>query len=163
MKKWLIIALILACASCSQVEERAENELFLNTSPNKPLILDVDFSTDVDDVCAVRIATALDDQGVIDLKCVGYSVRGENNLQAMRGMLLHEGKDDVPIGRSSVDIPDTSPYWSLMTRHDDGKGEVMDAVKLYRKILAESKRRVDIITTGYVTNIELLLKSEPDE
>jgi hypothetical protein len=81
----------------------------------------------------------------------------------MRGMLLHEGKDDVPIGRSSVDIPDTSPYWSLMARHDDGKGEVMDAVKLYRKILAESKRRVDIITTGYVTNIELLLKSEPDE
>jgi hypothetical protein len=163
MKKWLFITLILACTSCSQVEERAENELFLNTSPRKPLILDVDFSTDVDDVCAVRIATALDDQGVIDLKCVGYSVRGKNNLQAMRGMLLHDGKSDIPIGRSSVDIPDTSPYWDLMTKYDDGKGEVMDAVSLYRKILAESKRRVDIITTGYVTNIELLLKSEADE
>ena len=88
MKKWLFITLILACTSCSQVEERAENELFLNTSPGKPLILDVDFSTDVDDVCAVRIATALDDQGVIDLKCVGYSVRGKNNLQAIVTYLL---------------------------------------------------------------------------
>ena len=114
MKRWYIF-ILLAVVSCSQVEERNDDELFLNTSPRKPLILDVDFSTDVDDVCAVRMATALDDQGVIDLKCVGYSVRGKNNLQAMRGMLLHDGKGDIPIGRSSVDIPDTSPYWDLKT------------------------------------------------
>lgn len=163
MKKWYFISLVVACVGCSQIEERDNNQLFLNTSPNKPVILDVDFCADVDDVCAVRIATALDDEGVIDLKCVGYSVRGEHAIPAMRGMLLFDDKPDVPIGSSSADITDVSPYWGVLTKYDDGNAEVMDAVALYRKILAESKRRVDIITTGFVTNIELLLKSEADE
>ena len=143
--------------------ERTINELYLNTAPGKKVILDVDMCTDVDDVCAVRIATAFDDEGVIDLKGVAYSVTGKNNLDALRGFLLFENKPGVLIGKSSVDIPDESPYWDLMCEYSDGSVNAYDAVKMYRKILAESDTYVDIITTGYVTNVEKLLKSEADE
>ena len=44
--------------------DRNPHELFLNSSPEKKVILDVDMCTDVDDVCAVRIATAFDDEGI---------------------------------------------------------------------------------------------------
>ena len=72
------------------------------------MILDVDMCTDVDDVCAVRIATALDDDGTIDLKGVAYSIVGKNNLEALRGFLLYENKPDVLIGKSMANNPDES-------------------------------------------------------
>lgn len=50
-----------------------------------------------------------------------------------------------------------------MAEYSDGKVDAYEAVKMYRKILAESDTPVDIVTTGYTTNIECLLKSEPDE
>ena len=73
------------------IGDRNPHELFLNSSPGKKMILDVDMCTDVDDVCAVRIATAFDDEGIIDLRGIAYSVTAENNLEAMRGFLLYEG------------------------------------------------------------------------
>lgn len=161
------ILLIAGCQPAndgSELESRDENELYLNTTPGKKMIVDLDMCTDVDDACALRVATALDDENVIDLVGVTLSVTGPNNVEAARGMLLFDGKPDVPIGRSVVDNePHESPYWDLMAEYDDGKAEVMDAVSLYRKILAESDSRVDIVTTGYVTNLEYLLKSGPDE
>lgn len=144
-------------------EDRNINELYLNTTPQKKVILDVDMCTDVDDVCAVRMATALDDDGIIDLKGIAYSIVGKNNLEALRGFLIYENKPEVLIGKSSVDIPDESPYWDLMCEYNDGKVNAYDAVKMYRKILAQSDTYVDIITTGYATNVESLLKSNPDE
>ena len=143
---------------------RNPDELFLNTTPHKKMIVDVDMCTDVDDACALRIATALDDDGIIDLQGVAFSVNGPNNLDALRGFLLHEGKPDVLIGKSAVaNPPEESPDWDLMAEYSDGKVDAYEAVKMYRKILAKSDTPVDIVTTGYTTNIECLLKSEPDE
>ena len=170
MKKLsLIVTGVLLLAGCqpksdSLMADRDENNLFLNTAPGKKMIVDLDMCTDVDDACAIRLATALDDDSIIDLQAVTLSVTGPNNLEATRGFLLYDGKPDVPIGRSVVDNePHESPYWDIMAEYDDGKGEVYDAVKLYRKVLAEADSPVDIVTTGYVTNLEYLLKSEPDE
>ena len=127
---------------------RNPDELFLNTTPHKKMIVDVDMCTDVDDACALRIATALDDDGIIDLQGVAFSVNGPNNLDALRGFLLHEGKPDVLIGKSAVaNPPEESPYWDLMAEYSDGKVDAYEAVKMYRKILAESDTPVDIVTT----------------
>ncbi len=176
MKKTLAIIIFLPLLGCKAPAtmpesrnhivstDRNTQELYLNNAPGKKMILDVDMCTDVDDVCAVRIATAFDDEGIIDLQGVAFSVVGENNLEALRGFLLYEGKPDVLIGKSSADnIPDSSPYWELMQEYSDGEVNAYDAVKMYRKILAESDTPVDIVTTGYVTNLEMLLKSEQDE
>lgn len=136
---------------------------FLNTSPGKAVILDVDMSTDVDDVCAVRIATAMDTAGIISLKGVMYSVTGENNVQALRGLLLHDGKPEVKIGTCAIEEPDTSPYWDVLSSYSDSGGDIDDAVRQYRKILSDSYTPVDIVTTGYLTNLQYLLMSGPDD
>ncbi|MBP3516995.1 MAG: hypothetical protein J6K31_01015 [Parabacteroides sp.] len=166
----LFIGVILL-GSCRPVGNQADlnadrdsNALFLNMAPHKKMIVDVDMCTDVDDACALRIATALDDDGVIDLMGVAFSVNGPNNLEALRGFLLYEGKPDVLIGKSAVaNGPEESPYWDLMAEYSDGNVHAYEAVKMYRKILSESDTPVDIVTTGYTTNIECLLKSEADE
>lgn len=168
-KSSAIITGVLLLAGCqpksgSLIADRDENNLFLNTAPGKKMIVDLDMCTDVDDACAIRLATALDDDSIIDLQAVTLSVTGPNNIEATRGFLVHDGKTDIPIGRSAVDNwPHESPYWDIMAEYDDGKAEVYDAVKLYRKVLAEADSPVDIVTTGYVSNLEYLLKSGPDE
>lgn len=147
------------------IEEEVLEEGFpyLNTAAGKPVILDVDMSTDVDDVCAVRIATAMDTAGIISLEAVMYSVTGDNNVQALRGLLLHDGKPDVKIGTCSIDEPDTSPYWDILATYSDNGGNIDSAVRQYRKILSETSDPVDIVITGYMTNLEYLLKSGPDD
>ena len=168
IKPLIIIMALCALPGCrmqsaAQSARRADT-LCLRSERHKPVILDVDMCTDVDDVCALRIATALDDAGVISLRGVAYSVRGGNNIEAMRGMLVYDGKRRVPIGRTAVpNGPETSPYWDILAAYNDGRGRVYDAVTLYRRILASSKRPVDIITTGYVSNLEALIKSGPDK
>lgn len=141
------------------------NELYLNRNTNKPIILDVDMCTDVDDLCAVRVATALDDAGIIDLKAFTTCINGNQNLEAMRGIMAHDGKQDVLLGTASNPIGSDSPYWEFLLPYNDGMvNEVRDtAVRQMRKVLSSSSDKVDIVTTGFVTNIEALLKSTPDD
>jgi hypothetical protein len=128
-----------------------------------PIILDEDFCTDVDDVEAVRIATALSDAGYAEIRAIMLSTSGYANTHAMHGLLCYDGYPNVPIGVSSVEIPDGSPYWGeLWHRYSDETTLVTaDAVNLYKAVLASTDRKIRIITTGYVTNIAELLK-DPD-
>lgn len=130
-----------------------------------PFIVDLDFSTDVDDVCAVRVANILDKRGVIDLKAMMLCVTGENIIDAMQGLLDYDDMDGVDIGTSALNIVDTSPYWNTLAEYNKTNDErvVKDSVKLYRQILINNIHDVTIVTTGYLTNIAELLKSEPDE
>ena len=147
--------------SCAETESKTN--VFLTSANNKPVILDVDMSTDVDDVCAIRMATSMDDAGVIDLKGVMFSVTGENNVQALRGLLVHDGKQDVLIGTCSIQEPDVSPYWNTLAEYNDDGGDIDTAVRQYRKILQNSDELVDIVVTGYATNLEYLLESKADD
>lgn len=143
--------------------KRDDVSAFLNTKANKKVILDVDMSTDVDDVCAIRMATSMDSASLIDLVGVMSSITGDKNIDAIRGLLLHDGHSDVLIGKSNVEEPDTSPYWEVLSMYSDGGGDIDSAVRQYRKILVSANKPVDIVTTGYLTNLEYLLKSGPDD
>lgn len=149
---------------CEQVKQEEDERLYQKRlyEPPVPLILDMDFSTDVDDVCAVRIATSLDKLGQIDLKAVGLCIRGENNLSALNGMLNQAGYGDVPLGRSFAFIEDTSEYWGTLSSYARADFQIEESVYLYRRILSESEKPVVICTTGYLQNISALLKSQPD-
>ena len=141
-----------------------KNDVYLNKEPKKPVIIDLDMAGDIDDVCAFRIADGLDDEGQIDLKMVALSVNGGDKIiKATDGMLTHDKMKDVIIGKCSHQYSEPSTYWDTMSECYSGNYEVIDAVKGYRKILAESNRRVDIVTTGYTFNIEGLIKSKPDK
>lgn len=129
----------------------------------KAFILDMDFCTDVDDVCALRVAQTLDRQEVIDLKAVTLTTNAENNenITAVDGMLAYY-EMDVPIGKPTVYIPDTSPYWNVLSEYSDKDFEEYDSVKLWRRIISENEKTT-IVTTGYLTNLSEFCKSGPDE
>ena len=125
------------------------------------VILDVDMSTDTDDLLAVRGCERLDNEGKETLIGVCMSVSGGE--RALASLLTYDGFGDIPVGISSVYIPDESPYWEYLESVSTPSNTMADAVEVYRKLLSESEERVSIITTGYLTNIQMLLESEADE
>lgn len=139
-----------------------ENVLKVNSSP-KPFILDMDFSTDVDDVMALRLANNLHKQGIIEIKAIGLSTSDEDlqNLKAVNGLLNYDGIYNIPLGYSHQYIEDSSPYWDVLDDYYDTYF-CYDSVSLYRYIISRSKKPVTICTTGFLNNIADLVKSEPD-
>ena len=126
-----------------------------------PTILDVDMATDVDDATAVRIATELDKEGFIDIKGVAFSVNPNNGneVKAMEGALDYMGLYDVPIGQASTDHYDYSPYYGAMWGYKVVDHPVYaNAVNMYKAILEEAPNKVRIVTTGFLLNIQELLK-----
>lgn len=127
----------------------------------RSFILDVDMNTDTDDLWAIRAAGNLNSSGENKLLAIMMSVSGGE--EALSSFLTYEGMAEIPIGRCSIDLSDSSPYWEYLQTLGIGVNEKYDAVKLYRKILSESDSRISIVTTGYLTNIKALLESPPDE
>lgn len=130
-----------------------------------PFILDMDFSSDVDDVCALRLANNLHKSGVIELKAIMLSTSDINNmnLKAVNGLLNYDGIKNIQIGYSHQFIQDNSPYWNILTEYfDQDNYFISDSVYLYRYIIVNSDKPVTICTTGYLNNIADLLQSPPD-
>lgn len=128
-----------------------------------PTIVDLDFSTDVDDVVAVRMATSLDKLGRIELIGMALCTTGYNSIEALHGLLSYDGYADLPLGTAALDEPDESPYWDILAQYSNGNINRENAVRFYRRLLTNSDLKVNIITTGYTTNIAELLKSQPDD
>ena len=129
-----------------------------------PVILDLDFCTDVDDAVSVRMATVLDANEVGTLKAVGLcttdSSGADLNVKALHGILCNDGYGEIPIGTAHTEEPDSSPYWGVCAEYSDGVMNTQDAVELYKNVLRECYFPVTIVTTGYMNNIEHLLKDE---
>lgn len=133
-----------------------------NNLAQNPIILDMDFCTDVDDAVAVRMATTLDDMNVCTLMAVGLCTTpydgSDVNIRAVHGILSSDGYGEVPIGKSHVTEPDTSPYWDVCSKYSITEPKVVDAVELYKEVLNKCYNKVTIVTTGYLTNIQYLLE-----
>lgn len=136
---------------------------YINMSQN-PIILDMDFCTDVDDAVAVRMATTLDGMNVCSLMAVGLCTTSNDgtdiNLRAANGLLNYDGYGTVPIGSAHIEEPDTSPYWNVCAGYSTNDFEIMDAVDLYKIVLDSCYNKVTIVTTGYLNNIRYLLEDE---
>lgn len=123
------------------------------------VILDEDFSTDVDDVLAVRMATKAHKLGYINLACVGLSCSNYNAIRAMHGLLSYDGFPDIPIGTCSENITQDNVYWGELWNYGDNSKLIQyNSINLYKDILQQSDTKVRIITTGYLYNIANLLK-----
>ena len=137
---------------------------FFGINSTKPFILDMDYSTDVDDILALRVANNLHKQGIIELKAIGLSTSDEEdlNIKAVDGLLDYDNIDNIPIGYSHQYIEDSSPYWDILSEYSDNEYLSLDSVTLYRYIISRSKQPVTICTTGYLNNIADLVQSGPD-
>lgn len=133
-----------------------------NNMAQNPIILDMDFCTDVDDAVAVRMATTLDSMHVCTLMAVGLCTTPndgtDRNLTAVHGLLTYDGYGEVPIGKAHVEEPDTSPYWDVCSEYSTSPFKVKDSVDLYKDVLSSCYNKVTIVTTGYLNNIRYLLE-----
>ena len=130
-------------------------------SQKESLILDVDMCGDIDDIMAIRMAENYDTIGKIKLLAVTSTVKG--NEKAIAGLLTKDGHDTTPVGESPYSTDTTMASYYAKFQETTSSNEIMDAVKLMRKMLAESDERVSIVTTGYLTNLYGLMISQADE
>ena len=127
------------------------------------MIVDLDYASDVDDVAAVRIAAQMHRFRRIELKAVMLSVPFDDAARALHGQLRYEGFRSMPIGVSGPSAGVTSPFWDefIEKYYDDSGFDKWDSVDLYKEVLREcaaNNEKIRIVTTGFLVNIEKLLK-----
>jgi inosine-uridine nucleoside N-ribohydrolase len=140
------------------------------------IVFDTDMALDVDDVGALALLHALADRGEARLLAVGISesARHENGIwaaPAADAINTYFGRPDIPIGvyrGPHQQTTDTGRYAEKVARafpHDLESGaRAPDATAVYRKVLAgRPDGSVTVVSVGFLTNLDLLLRSGPDE
>ena len=131
-------------------------------------ILGTDWWTDCDDAVALRVMTRYVRAGRANLLGVGINACMEDSVASLKGFLLADGMTDVPIGidLDATDYKGEPPYQKRLAekfcpfaRNEDAE----DAVRLYRRLLANSESPVEIIEIGFLQVLTALLKSGADD
>jgi hypothetical protein len=135
-----------------------------------PIIFDTDMDSDVDDVAALCQLHALADLGEVELLAVMISGHHEWSGPCIDAINTFYGRPDLPIAVVSGErgFRQDSRYArrvaEVFPQDFEEKHERIDAVRLYRKLLAEAPdHSVTIVTVGDLTNLAALLSSTPDE
>lgn len=136
-----------------------------------PVIFDSDMGPDYDDVGAIAMLHTFADSGYVTILATVASTKYEgvaavfsvfNTYFKRPGTLI-----GVPKGKA-LELKDKQ-HWTdsilLNYSHQIKKNdEVPDAVEVYRKVLASQiDGSVTIITVGFLTNLSMLLQSQPDK
>lgn len=131
-------------------------------------ILGTDWWTDCDDAVALRLLAKAHKSGKICLKGIGINACMKYSVQSVDAFLHFDGVDDIPIGIdvNAADFGGNPPYQKHLADLGSKYGsnaEAEDAVRLYRRILAESSDPVEIIEIGYFQVIADVIESEADD
>lgn len=140
---------------------------------NKPIhvIFDTDMATDYDDIGAITLLHYYADEGKANILATIASTKYPRVAAVLSVMNTYFKRPDLPIG-VPTGAASADPDWqkwsdTLVAKYPHkikSNDEAMDAVKLYRKVLAKQPdNSVTIITVGFYTNVANLLKSEADE
>lgn len=136
----------------------------------RQFIFGTDWFTDCDDVVALRILARAHKAGQIRLNGIGINACNEYSVASVDGFLQVEGiTDPIPLG---IDLAATLPEGCQPTyqkrlapfaKHYLKNEDAMDAVRLYRKVLAEATEPVEIAEVGFLQVLAGLLQSEGDD
>ena len=134
----------------------------------KSFILGTDWWTDCDDAVALRLLTRAVKAGKIRLLGVAINACMEYSVASLRGFLRADGMENVPIGidLNSSDYGGKALYQprlaaELCPEGTNRDGE--DAVRLYRRLLAEATEPVEILEIGFLQVIAAVLESGGDD
>lgn len=134
----------------------------------REFIIGTDWLGDCDDVVALRLMFRAAKKGEILVKAIGINAVTEKSVTSLDGFMNLEEISCIPIGidHSATYVNHTATYHhnladfaSNYTCNDD----VINAVKLYRKTLAEAEDKIEIVEIGFLQVLASLLLSEPDE
>lgn len=137
------------------------------------IIFDGDMGPDYDDTGAVVMLHNYADKGMANILAMGCSSSSQYGAALLDIINTYYGRPDIPVGmlktRNDILADCRNLNFSIKTFVNyetdilDGF-HAPDAVEVYRKVLAEQPDgSVTIVTTGMLTNIYDLLRSEPDE
>jgi len=134
----------------------------------RKFLLGTDWWTDCDDVVALRILARAHKAGEIDL--IGIALNGcmEYSVASIEGFLNTEGVHNIPIGidLEANDFGGNPPYQKRLSKYAErfkSNNEAENAVRLYRRLLAESDGNIEILEIGYLQVIADVLESGPDD
>ena len=131
-------------------------------------ILGTDWWTDCDDAVALRIMARAYLGGEIKIEGIGINGCMECTVESLDSFLNSEGIYNLPLGidREAGDFGGNPPYQARLAAHYSGErnnANVEDAVRLYRKILAESRSPLEVVEIGYMQVAAVVLESGPDD
>ena len=157
--KTLLLAALLAAGLTARSQEKP-----------LPVIFDTDMGPDYDDVGAITLLHAFADSGKATILATMSSNKYEGVAAVIDLFNTYFHRPEIPIGvpkGPAVNQRDKQ-HWTdsillkyphTIVRNDQAE----DAVTLYRKVLArQADQSVVVITVGFLTNLEGLLKSAPD-
>jgi inosine-uridine nucleoside N-ribohydrolase len=147
----------------------------INQSGNKPdnpvkIIFDTDLGPDYDDVGALAFLHAMADSGKAEILATVSSNKHELVAPSIELVNTYFGRGDLPIGAPKTEGVNlgSSQHWadSIVAKYPHtikSTSNVPDAVTIYRRILnSQPDKSVTIVTVGFLTNLNNLLHSQPD-
>lgn len=135
----------------------------------RKFIFGTDWWTDCDDLAAMRILLRAHKNGEIRLLGVGINACMDLSVASVDGFINLEGIKDIPLGidLKATDFEGThlkyqknlAPFAVKYKKNEEAE----DAVRLYRRLLAESDGNVEIVEVGFLQVFSELLMSEGDD
>lgn len=168
---------ILSFTSCSK-----DNDEENTTSPQTEtkvaqIIFDTDLGNSTDDVFAMHAMFAYQAKGACKVVGIMQDRKHEKAKDLLDRFMHFYKADGVPLGlvEGESQFFEIIPYYQLVdSLKEDGTplfeptgiplSERLTAWKLYRKLLSEADdNSISIVCTGFLTNLGLLIDSQPDE
>jgi len=137
------------------------------TTPIK-LIFDTDMDSDVDDVGALAMLHAMMNSGEVEILAVMVSSTCRASAACADAINTYYGRPDIPIGIKkgkgvNRDVGYIEKVADKFPNDINSDTDIPDAKVLYRQILAGlPDKSVKILSVGYFTNLEDLLKTPAD-
>ena len=133
----------------------------------KQIIFGTDWWTDCDDAVALRLITRFVKDGKIDLLGIVINACMEHSVASVKAFLNADGLENIPLGidLSATNFGGTPQYQKHLAESCPGvtNNDADDAVRLYRKLIAQAEGKVEIIEVGFLQAMSALLKSEADD
>lgn len=134
----------------------------------RKMILGTDWWTDCDDCVALRLLLRAHKAGDIQLLGVAINACMEYSAASVDGFMQQEGVTGVPVGidLDATDYGWNPPYQKRLAGFAKAilnNQMAVDAVRLYRSLLAEVDTPIEIVEIGYFQVLAALLESEGDD
>lgn len=138
--------------------------------PEVKIIFDTDMLTDCDDAAALGILHKLADAGEVEILATMVTSSYPKSAPVVEAINTYYNRPDIPVGvpkNGSGVYRDNSSFLDSVAAEFPHRlksnADAPDAVALYRQLLSEQEdSSVVILTVGYMSNLQPLLKSLPD-
>lgn len=159
----LIVTFVFIFLGCANPDSQSDDK------PRK-IFFDTDLGPDYDDVGALAFLHAMADSGKAEILATVASNNHELVAPSISAINYYFGRPDLEIGvpKSEAVNLGSNQRWadSLVAKYPHKTVDFAsweDALSVYRRILSsQPDTSVTIVTVGFLTNLNNLLKSQPD-